>query len=213
MGQYLDPNHAAFAKAVRSQIYVDKTGMLEYLNAVLDTEQGYVCVSRPRRFGKSIAARMVAAYYSRGCDSEELFSGYEIAQKKDFKKHLKQYHVIQLDIAELKVTLPEREDLVSFLQKCVLEELRKVYPDMVKDTSSLPLALADINEKTGEKFVIIIDEWDAVFREDTADHKVQDAYINLLRGLFKGEKSQRFMSLAYLTGILPIKRYNSESAL
>lgn len=213
MGQYLDPNHAAFAKAVRSQIYVDKTGMLEHLNSVLDTEQGYVCVSRPRRFGKSIAARMVAAYYSRGCDSKELFSKYEIAQKKDFKKYLNQYHVIQLDIAELKVTMPEGEDLVVFLQRCVLEELQKVYPDMVKDTLSLPLALADINEQTGEKFVIIIDEWDAVFREDTADHKVQDAYINLLRGLFKGEKSQRFMSLAYLTGILPIKRYNSESAL
>ncbi len=189
MGQYFNPNHAAFAKAVRSQIYVDKTGMLEHLNAVLDTEQGYVCVSRPRRFGKSIAARMAAAYYSRGCDSEELFSKYEIAQKGDFKKYLNQCNVIQLDIAELKVTMPEGEDFVSFLQKCVLNELQQVYPSVVKDAWSLPLTLADINEKTGEKFIVIIDEWDAVFREDTDNHKVQDEYINLLWGLFKGEKS------------------------
>ena len=213
MGQYLNPGNAGFERAVRSQIYVDKTEMLDYLNSVLDTEQGYVCVSRPRRFGKSIAARMVASYYSKGCDSEKIFSKYKIAQKKDFKTHLNQYQVIQLDIAELKVTMSGKEDLVSCIQKCVLGELREAYPFISKETYSLPLALADINEKTGERFIFVIDEWDAVFREDLSDKKTQDQYINLLRGLFKGEKSQRFMSLAYLTGILPIKRYNSESAL
>ena len=88
-----------------------------------------------------------------------------------------------------------------------------MYPSIVKGTESLPLTLADINEKTGEKFVVIIDEWDAVFRENMSDRTIQNEYIDLLRGLFKGEKSQRFMGLAYLTGILLIKRYNSESAL
>lgn len=213
MGQYLNPGNAGFERAVRSQIYVDKTEMLDYLNSVLDTEQGYVCVSRPRRFGKSIAARMVAAYYSKGCDSEAIFSKYRIAQKTDFRKYLNQYSVIQLDISELKVTMPGEEDLVSWIQKCVLGELRETYSFISKETCSLPLALADINEKTGDRFVVVIDEWDAVFREEMSDKKVQDQYIDLLRGLFKGEKSQRFMSLAYLTGILPIKRYNSESAL
>ena len=214
MGIYLNPGNDNFKMALRSKIYVDKTGMLDYLNQVIGTEQRYVCVSRPRRFGKSIAARMAAAYYSRGCRSEALFSKYEIAKSRDFKKNLNQYPVIHLDIAELKVTMPKGEDLAVYLQKCVIEELRKEYSLSDKrDEISLPLALAEINERTKDRFIIIIDEWDAVFREDLHNQKVQDAYIDLLRGLFKGEKSHRFTALAYLTGILPIKRYNSESAL
>ena len=215
MGQYVNPGNDSFASAVLySQIYVDKTGMLEYLNHVINSEQRYVCVSRPRRFGKSITARMIAAYYSKGCDSAELFAGYRISQEADFRRHLNQYHVIQLDIAEIKVTMPKSEDFVLYLQKCIIHELRSLYPEIVdKKASSLPMTLANINEQTGERFVIIIDEWDAIFREAKDNKKVQDEYIDLLRGLFKGEKSQRFMNLAYLTGILPIKRYNSESAL
>lgn len=214
MGHYVNPDNFTFRKAVKSEIYVDKTGLLDYLNKVMDTEQCYVCISRPRRFGKSIAARMASAYYSRGCDSAELFSGYEISEKESFAKHLNQYHVIHLDIAELKVTMPQNTELVAYLQKSVLNELSGLYPEIVKeDALSLPLALADINEKTGERFIIIIDEWDAIFREDKYNQRAQEAYIDLLRGLFKGEKSQRFIRLAYLTGILPIKKYSSESAL
>ena len=214
MGQYLNPDNLGFASAVNSQIYVDKTGMLDYLNQVIGTEQRYVCVSRPRRFGKSIAARMAAAYYSRGCRSEALFSKYEIAKSRDFKKNLNQYPVIHLDIAELKVTMPKGEDLAVYLQKCVIEELRKEYSLSDKrDEISLPLALAEINERTKDRFIIIIDEWDAVFREDLHNQKVQDAYIDLLRGLFKNAPSKKFLKLAYITGILPVKKYGTESAL
>ena len=215
MGQYVNPGNDSFASAVLySQIYVDKTGMLEYLNQIINSEQRYVCVSRPRRFGKSIAARMIAAYYSKGCNSAELFAGLKITKEKDFRRHLNQYNVIQLDIAELRITMPKHEDFVMYIQTCVINELRNIYPKIIAPTAaSLPLALADINEKTGERFIIIIDEWDTIFREEKFPQKFQDEYIDLLRSLFKCEKSQRFMNLAYLTGILPIKRYNSESAL
>lgn len=215
MGQYVNPGNDSFASAVfYSKIYVDKTGMLEYLNQVINSEQRYVCVSRPRRFGKSITARMIAAYYSKGCNSARLFADCKIAGERNFRQHLNQYNVIQLDMAELKVTMPKKEDFVLYIQKCVIRELHDTYPEIVaKEASSLPLTLADINEKTGERFIMIIDEWDAIFREEKFDKKSQDEYIDLLRGLFKGEKSQRFMNLAYLTGILPIRRYNSESAL
>jgi len=215
MGQYVNPGNDSFASAVLySEIYVDKTGMLEYLNQVINSEQRYVCVSRPRRFGKSIAARMAAAYYSKGCDSAELFTGCRIAKEMDFRQHLNQYNVIQLDIAELRVTMPKNEDFVLYIQNCVIKELRDSYPELVGgEAFSLPRTLADINEKTGERFIVIIDEWDTIFRDNKYNKKAQDEYIDLLRGLFKGEKSQRFMNLAYLTGILPIKRYNSESAL
>lgn len=215
MGQYVNPGNESFASAaLYSQIYVDKTGMLEYVNRVINSEQRYLCVSRPRRFGKSITARMIAAYYSNGCDSYDLFEGLRIAGSQDFKKHLNQYNVIQIDLAEMKVTMDKGRDLIQYLQKSVIGELRDLFPGLVDEkAASLPLVLADINEKSGERFMIIIDEWDTIFREDKYNKKSQDEYIDLLRGLFKGEKSQRFMSLAYLTGILPIKKYNSESAL
>ena len=121
MGQYLNPGNAGFSSAVHSQIYVDKTGLLEYLNMVFDTEQRYVCVSRPRRFGKSIAARMVAAYYGKECNSEELFSVYKIAEKVDaekygeYKKHLNKYNVIHLDITDMWVTRPKEQDFVQYV--------------------------------------------------------------------------------------------------
>lgn len=147
-----------------------------------------MCVSRPRRFGKSITARMIAAYYSKGCDSAGLFAKYKIAGETDFRKHLNQYNVIQLDVAEMRVTMPQGEDLAEYLQRCVIDELRGLYPEIVgEEAVSLPLTLAAINERTGQRFMIVIDEWDAVFREDKYDRASQDRYIDLLRGLFKGD--------------------------
>lgn len=220
MGQYLNPGNAGFSSAVHSQIYVDKTGLLEYLNMVFDTEQRYVCVSRPRRFGKSIAARMVAAYYGKECNSEELFSVYKIAEKVDaekygeYKKHLNKYNVIHLDITDMWVTRPKEQDFVQYVQTSVIDELRVVYSECVEDEAfSLPQVLSRIEEKTGERFIVIIDEWDHLFRENKNDTKMQSDYMDLLRGLFKGERAQRFIHLAYITGILPIKRYSNESAL
>lgn len=98
MGMFVNPGNQAFQVAVNSEIYVDKTEMLEYTNKVMNTLQGYICNSRPRRFGKSITANMLTAYYSKGCDSQDLFAGLKISEASDFKKHLNQYDVIHLDI-------------------------------------------------------------------------------------------------------------------
>lgn len=214
MGVYLNAGNAEFSSAVNSEIYVDKTEMLEYLNSILGTEQRYVCVSRPRRFGKSIAARMVAAYYNKGCDSRDLFSGHAIATSNSFETHLNKYNVIQLDISYLRTKVSSAMEAIEYLQKEIIDELRSVYPEYIGDkVTFLPDALEKINNGTGERFIIVIDEWDHFFREDRYDYESQDAYINLLRSLFKGGPSQRFILLAYITGILPLKRYSSESAL
>ena len=98
MGTFVNSGNGAFQVALNSEIYVDKTGLLEYTNKVMNTLQGYICNSRPRRFGKSITANMLTAYYSKGCDSEEMFSGLEISKSPDFKMHLNQYDVIHLDV-------------------------------------------------------------------------------------------------------------------
>ncbi len=214
MGIYVNRGNGSFARARKSQIYVDKTGLLAFTNEVLDTEQCYICNSRPRRFGKTMAAGMMAAYYGKGCDSRELFADLEIADSPSFEEHLNRYDVIHLDIAYLLVQKKDSARTVSFLQKCVIDELRTIYPGVVEEEiRELPLALSAVQAATGAGFVIIIDEWDAIFREERFDEQGQQDYIRLLRGLFKGERSKDFIKLAYLTGILPIKRYKSESAL
>ena len=98
MGRFVNPDNSAFQVALNSRIYVDKTGLIEYTNSVLDTTNAYICNSRPRRFGKSYAANMLAAYYSKGADSEQMFSGLQISREADFKKHLNKYDVIHIDI-------------------------------------------------------------------------------------------------------------------
>jgi hypothetical protein len=214
MGIYVNPGKENFEVAVNSEIYVDKTGLLEYTNRVIGTEQRYMCVSRPRRFGKSIAAKMMMAYYSKTDDSTELFSGLNISKSKNYEKHLNKHNVICLDIAFELVILDDRESVVSSLQQHVIDELRGLYPEIVgDDETALPMALAKINQKTGDKFIVIIDEWDTIFREEKLNSKLQDQYVNFLRGMFKSSSSAAFIELAYLTGILPIKRYNNESAL
>lgn len=101
MGRFVNPDNSAFQVALNSRIYVDKTGLIEYTNSVLDTTNAYICNSRPRRFGKSYAANMLAAYYSKGVDSEQMFSGLQISREADFKKHLNKYDVIRVTLEHI----------------------------------------------------------------------------------------------------------------
>lgn len=214
MGIYLNPGNEGFKSAIRSRIYIDKTGLLEYTNSVLDTEQRYICVSRPRRFGKSIAAEMLVAYYDKSCNSKELFQGHKIATSQDFMEHLNQYDVLHIDVNYFRGQSMSGMETVENIQSLVIDELRECYPEGVSSTDSrLPVVLSKINNKYGIKFVIIIDEWDAIFRENKNDEKAQKEYIALLRGLFKDAPSKKFLKLGYMTGILPIKKYGTESAL
>lgn len=217
MGMFLNPGNAGFAAAVRSQIYVDKTKMIEFTNSVLGTEQRFVCVSRPRRFGKSMAAKMLSAYYSKGCDSLHLFDKYKIAQSEHFRNELNQSNVLHLDIQWFRSVAKDKGILkktVSYLQSEVVRELKQQYPDIVSEQDvSLPELLLRIHSLTGEQFVVIIDEWDCLFREDKENKELQDEYINFLRGMFKGTLAESSIKFSYMTGILPIKKYGTESAL
>lgn len=214
MGRFLNPDNTAFQVALNSEIYVDKTGLLKYTNKVLNTKQAMICNSRPRRFGKSITADMLTAYYSKGCDSEQMFSGRAISEDDTFKKHLNKYDVIHLDMQWCIDPAGCPENVVSYIKKSVIEELREEYTGVLPDTvTSLADALSYINTSTGRKFVIIIDEWDVLIRDEAANQTVQEEYINFLRGLFKGTEPTKFLYLAYLTGILPIKKVRTQSTL
>ena len=211
---FLNPDNSAFQAVLNAKIYVDKSGLLNYTNSVLASTDAFICNSRPRRFGKSITANMLTAYYSKGCDSEKMFSELEISEAEDFKKHLNKYDVIHLDIQWCMEPAGGPERIVSYISEKMIQELREYYPNILKEsTTSLPEALAMINAETGNKFIIIIDEWDVLIRDEAANQKVQEEYINFLRGMFKGTEPTKYIQLAYLTGILPIKREKTQSAL
>ena len=214
MGRFVNPNNSAFQKAVASKIYVDKTGLIDLTNSFLETQQAFICNSRPRRFGKSMAANMLVAYYSKGCNSHELFAGLQIEKNADYEKYLNKFDVIHLDIQWCLMMAKSAEATVSFISKSILKELREIYGSVISaDANMVADALADINVATGNQFVIIIDEWDVLIRDEVSNKAVQEEYIDFLRGLFKGVEPTKYIALAYMTGILPIKKYKTQSAL
>ena len=214
MGRFVNPDNSAFQVALNSEIYIDKTGLIEYTNRVLNTTQAFICNSRPRRFGKSITADMLTAYYSVGADSKEMFQSLSIASSKDFATHLNQYQVIHLDIQWCMQAVGSAEKEIDYITKNTIFELRKLYPNcLTSEIHSLPDALSLINADSGKKFIVIIDEWDILIRDEATNKAVQEEYIYFLRGLFKGTEPTKYIQLAYLTGILPIKKEKTQSAL
>lgn len=215
MGKYLNVGNAGFA-SVRRGIYVDKTGMISYINQTLGTMDKLTCVSRPRRFGKSFAAKMLCAYYDRSCDSHSLFEGLKISEDPFYEKYLNKYDVIYLDITEFTSDAfikKEIQNVVLNIENSVIEELSTAYPDIERQ-DSLPNMLYNIAETKERKFIFIIDEWDTLFRENQKDILLQESYIRLLRGLFKNSgKTDKMIEAAYMTGILPIKKYGTQSAM
>ena len=214
MGMFVNPDNLAFQAALNARIYVDKSGILNYTNSVLGSTDAFICNSRPRRFGKSVTANMLTAYYSKGCDSEEMFSRLKISQAEDFRKHLNQYDVIHWDIQWCMGPANGPEKVVSYISEKTISELREYYPDVLPaENHSLAETLARINTVTGRKFIVIIDEWDVLIRDEAAKEDIKNEYIRFLRGIFKGTEPTKYIQLAYLTGILPIKKEKTQSAL
>lgn len=211
MGSYFNPGNEKFGRAINSTIYVDKSQLINYTNKVINTMQQNICVSRPRRFGKSMAADMLTAYYSRGCDSLTLFQALQIGASPDFERYLNQYNTISLNIQEFLSQAHGIEEVLGLLRRSVLWELLEEYPDFrYFDRDNLTRTMQDIYNNTGIPFIVIIDEWDCVLREYKQDTRAQEKYLDFLRDLLK-DKS--YIQLAYMTGILPIKKYGTHSAL
>lgn len=211
MGLYLNRARDTFQFPLKNEIYVDKSGLIAYTNRAIDSDRRFMCVSRPRRFGKSLAAEMLEAYYSRVCDSKDVFCKLEIGKDASFETHLNQYDVIFLEMQRLLSRAGDAMELVPFIQQKVIRELRKEYPDFIdEDETSLSAALESVYYENKQGFIFIIDEWDCLFREKQSDITAQRAYLDFLRELLKG---QYYVRLAYMTGILPIKKYGTHSAL
>ncbi len=211
MGVYLNPGNEGFRKAVSSKIYVDKTMLIQYTNECLNTEQEFICISRPRRFGKSITANMLAAYYGRGADSDPLFHGRKISGTDTYHTHLNQFNVIFLNMQEFLSSSENITQMLELIRKSILWDILEEWPDLrYFDQENLVRTLTDVYRATKIPFVIIIDEWDCIFREKKEHQEEQRRYLDFLRLLLK---DQTYVALAYMTGILPIKKYGTHSVL
>ena len=211
MGAYINIGNAGF-QSVRNGEYVDKSGLVSIVNSTLFTERRFSCVSRSRRFGKSVAAKMLCAYYDQSCDSRHLFADLEIASDPSFEKHLNKYPVIYLDITDF--VSKKEVNVVNNIEADLLSDISKAYPDIAKmENDGLIDYLLRVCEERGLQFIFIIDEWDTICREYAPNSDAMDQYLNLLRRLFKSEKATRVFAGVYMTGILPIKKYKTQSAL
>ena len=207
MSQFIDYGNSDF-RSVKNSNFIDKSGLLDILNKNMDTENRFICISRPRRFGKSVAAKMAYAYYDRSCDSSNLFEGLEITKSPDYKTHLNKYPTIFIDWNRF-ANIPKNE-ILKVAQKQFVKDLKKSYA-FLEEQDSLSNALAEINEKTSDRFILIIDEWDMLVRDVEKD--VQDEYVNFLRAMFKSNNANNVFLLVYMTGILPIIKIKTQSAL
>jgi len=211
MGTYLNPGKAAYQMAVNSEIFVDKTEMIQYINSVVNTQQRFVSVSRPRRFGKTIAADMLCAYYDRCADSRDLFEKRKLADESGWDKYLGKFDVIHLVMTRFFKTRITVSEALSNMQKLVIRDYRRAYPDAdIMSENDLIQTIDDVYSTIDRQVVIVIDEWDAIFRERPDDKEGQTEYLDYLRDLLK---DNRHVALAYMTGILPIKKYGQHSAL
>jgi len=210
MGIYLNPGSEKFQTSLRSEIYVDKSELIAYINSKIRTEQKYICVSRPRRFGKSMAFGMLAAYYGCEEDTDSLFMNLNISKMLSYQEHRNKYDVIAINMQAFLTKSNNIEEMLSLLQMRVIKELRRKYQIEEMDTKHLDWAMEEVFAFTNHPFIILIDEWDCIFREYKDDINSQKKYLDFLRLWLK---DQDYVGLAYMTGILPIKKYGTHSAL
>lgn len=212
MGIYLNPNNVLLRQSRKSEIFIDKSMMIAELNKLVDTENKFLCISRPRRFGKSMAGNMIAAYYSKGCDSRELFKDLKIAQDKSYEEYLNRLNVIKIDLNAEYMMVKDKPNLIEIISEKVKAELSGTFGIQFSEAESLPESLIKVYAVTGETFVVIIDEYDVLVREKVPQNLFDD-YLRFLNAMFKNSTLSPAISLAYLTGILPTVRDKIQSKL
>ncbi len=208
MGTFINIGNAGF-RSSRNSEYVDKSGLISVVNKTLFTRQRFSCVTRCRRFGKSMAAEMLCAYYDHSVDSRCLFADLEIASDPSFEEHLNKYPVISLDMTYF-VTRFHDDDIVGKVDEALRKDVMETYPQVEsREGDDLMDSLVRIAAATGEQFVFIIDEWDAICREFKPGTTAMDRYVNWLRRMFKSLNAVNVFAGVYMTGILPVKKYKT----
>ena len=209
MGTYLNPGNSSYNLVTLKNTFVDKSLLIEYTNKLFTTDDRYLCVSRPRRFGKSTDANMLVAYYSKGANSKDIFDHLNISKAESFTKHLNKHNVIYMNMQRFLSRSNDEQNIIDVLTDSITEEIQDKYDNIdYSKINNLSVVFEKIYNKYDERFVFIIDEWDCVFRSITKED--YHLFLDFLRDLLK---DQPYVELAYMTGILPIKKYGTQSAL
>lgn len=215
MGNYFyflnrNDNADRFRELLNGGIFVDKSMLIDEINRKLSTKEKCICVSRPRRFGKTSILEMLGAYYTKGTSSEDLFKGLAAESCKTFYKHLNAHNVISINFSDYFDNSCDFKEGIARLSGRLIKDLNNAYPGVIGEESDLSLCLDMVFQIKGEKFIFLIDEWDCVFRVRRGKKDEHEEFLSFLRLLFK-DKS--YVELVFMTGILPIKKYNTGSAL
>ena len=214
MGRLVNPGNILFTEDLNSKIYVDKSEMVVDLNEYYRTGDKYICVSRARRFGKTMMTNLLSAYYSKGCDSRALFEGLKLAQHEGWDKYLNSSNVIYIDINGRYSLAEDKKNFVKQLKQDIVDELIEEFPQVsIRREDDIAKALVNVFLQTGESFVFLIDEYDVLIRDTEAEPMALKEYIDLLNGLFKNNEVRNAIGLAYITGILPILKERVQSKL
>ena len=211
MGKYVNPGFKKFSQALNSELYIDKTGLINETNKLFDTKQRYICLSRPRRFGKTMAMEMLAAYYGADDDASQLFDVLEVSKSDCYQEHLNQHNVVALNIQAFLIRSNSIDEMLSLIENKVTKDLQTRYPELpLHESYDFIEVMQDVYYHSKKSFVFLIDEWDCLFRLHKEDSEGQRRYLDFLQVLLK---DQEYVGLAYMTGILPIKKYGTQSAL
>lgn len=213
MGMYLNSTdaYAMYKSEAAKPYFVDKSKMLGELFPLVEEGNNFICITRPRRFGKTVMANMIGSFFSNSCDASDIFDTLWIAQSAEYHRHLNQHDVIYIDFSEIDDECNTYRSYIKSIKEILREDLRAAYPDIAfREGGNVAEDLKRIYAETNRKFIFVLDEWDAIFHVPFIEEEDKAAYLRFLRGLLKGKA---YVSMAYMTGILPIAKYSSGSEL
>ncbi len=214
MGMFLNSivPFESYKDIARTRFFVDKTPMIdEILSSVILDGQKYLCFTRPRRFGKSVMANMIGAFFERSVEGKDVFGSLKIADSDNYQNHLNRHDIIYIDFSRMPRNCNSYEYYISRIQDGINKDLQEAFPELsLSDEWAVWDNLQFIFEKLKARFIFVIDEWDAIFHKDFITEAHRKKYTEFLRNLLK---EQGYVEFVYMTGVLPIAKYSDGSEL
>ncbi len=195
----------------KDKFFVDKTLLIDEINSLIGIKDRFVCITRPRRFGKTVNAMMLASYYSKNANFKSLFDELEISKETSYLNHLNKHNVIYITLNEVPKANCTYGEFIGRYINLLSEDLKACYPDLkLKESLSMPDIFTQVCQKYNQSFIFIIDEWDYIFNNNLFSKEDRENFLQFLKDLLK---DRPYVELAYMTGVLPIAKYSSGSAL
>lgn len=213
MGTYLNSitPYTLYKSESLSPYFVDKTLMLRELFPYVSAGNRHICITRPRRFGKTIMANMISSFFQKASDSSDVFDSLAISQVDDYRRYKNQYNVIRIDFSKMPRNCDSYTQYIERIEALLIEDVKEAYPQVkINEADAVGDILESVFVQCGEKFIFVLDEWDFIFHRDFINDIDKEKYVAFLSNLLK---DRPYVVLSYMTGILPIAKYSSGSEL